>query len=91
MTGATNRSHSRRWVWACLRDHCSPAGSRSGDRYQAIRSAPDRSMPGASASSRSVIFASLAASFASVTASQYRRRPSSIQTARHRPPFSWGG
>jgi hypothetical protein len=66
-------------------------GSRSGDRYQAIRSAPDRSILGASASSRSVIFASRAASFASVTASQYRRRPSSIQTARHRPPFSCGG
>jgi hypothetical protein len=48
-------------------------------------------MPGASALSRSVTFASLTASFSSVTASQYRRRPSSVQTARHRPPASWGG
>ena len=26
MTGAANRSHSRRWVWACLRDHRCSAG-----------------------------------------------------------------
>ena len=32
MTGAANRSHSRRWVWACLRDHRSSTGSRSGSR-----------------------------------------------------------
>ena len=49
MTGATNRSHSRRWVSACLRDHGLPAGCRSGHRYQAIRSAPGRSRFGASA------------------------------------------
>ena len=32
ITGIANRSHSRRWVCACLRDHCSRAGSRSGHR-----------------------------------------------------------
>ena len=30
MTGTANRSHSRRWVWACLRDQRSWTGSRSG-------------------------------------------------------------
>ena len=25
-------------MWACWRDHCLPTGSRSGDRYQAIKS-----------------------------------------------------
>jgi hypothetical protein len=29
MTGAANRSHSRRWVSACLRDHRSLTGRRS--------------------------------------------------------------
>jgi hypothetical protein len=32
MTGAANRSHSLRWVCACLRDHCPWTGRRSGDR-----------------------------------------------------------
>ena len=32
MTGAANRSHSRRWVCACLRDHCRWTGRRSADR-----------------------------------------------------------
>ena len=32
MTGATNRSHSRRWVSACLADHGLLAGCRPGDR-----------------------------------------------------------
>ena len=32
MTGAANRSHSLRWVCACLRDHCPSGGSRSGSR-----------------------------------------------------------
>jgi len=64
---------------------------RPGDRYQAIRSAPGRSMFGASASSRSVTLASLAASLASVTASQNRRRPSSAHTARHGSPSCCGG
>ena len=32
MTGAANRSHSRRWVSACLRDHRLSAGRRSGSR-----------------------------------------------------------
>ena len=32
MTGAANLSHSRRWVWACLRDQRSCTGSRSGSR-----------------------------------------------------------
>ena len=91
MTGATNRSHSRRWVSACLRDHGRPAGCRSGDRYQAIRSAPGRSMSGASAASRSVTLASLAASFSSVTASHCRRRPFSYHTARHRSPARRAG
>ena len=86
MTGATNRSHSRRWVSACLRDHGRPTGCRSGYRYQAIRSAPGRSRSGASACSRSVTLASLAASLSSVTASPDRRRPFSFNTARHRSP-----
>ena len=91
MTGATNRSHSRRWVSACLRDHGRPAGCRSGDRYQAIRSAPGRSRFGASACSRSATFASLAASLSSVTASHCRRRPFSYHTARHRSPSRRAG
>src|SRR6185437_7391634 len=33
------RSQRRRWVSACLRDHRADTGSRSGLRYQAIRSA----------------------------------------------------
>jgi hypothetical protein len=41
-----NRSHSRRCVSACLADHGLPAGCRSGERYQAIRSAPGRSRYG---------------------------------------------
>ena len=86
MTGATNRSHSRRWVSACLADHGLPAGCRAGDRYQAIRSAPGRSRFGASAVSRSVTFSSLAASRSSDAASHCRRTPFSYQTARHRPP-----
>jgi hypothetical protein len=32
MTGTANRSHSLRWVCACLRDHRRPTGSRSGSR-----------------------------------------------------------
>jgi hypothetical protein len=32
MTGTANRSHSLRWVSACLRDHRSRTGSRSGSR-----------------------------------------------------------
>jgi hypothetical protein len=32
MTGKTNRSHSRRWVSACLGDQACPAGCRSADR-----------------------------------------------------------
>jgi len=32
MTGAANLSHSRRWVCACLRDHCWATGRRSGSR-----------------------------------------------------------
>ena len=91
MTGATNRSHSRRWVSACLRDHGRPAGCRSADRYQAIRSAPGRSRPGASACSRSATLASLAASLSSVTASHCRRRPPSYHTARHRSPARRAG
>ena len=91
MTGATNRSHSLRWVSACLRDHGRPAGCRSGDRYQAIRSAPGRSRPGASAASRSATLASLAASLSSATASHCRRRPPSYHTARHRSPARRAG
>ena len=91
MTGATNRSHSRRWVSACLADHGRPAGCRAGERYQAIRSAPGRSRFGASAISRSVTFSSLAASRSSVAASHCRRTPFSIHTARHRPPSSRAG
>ena len=86
MTGATNRSHSRRWVSACLADHGWPPPVPGGDRYQAIRSAPGRSRFGASAGSRSVTFSSLAASRSSVAASHCRRAPFSYQTARHRPP-----
>jgi hypothetical protein len=47
-----------------------------------IRSAPGRSRFGASASSRSLTFSSLAASLASVAACRYRRCPSSLKTAR---------
>jgi hypothetical protein len=32
MTGATNRSHSRRWVSACLADHGLAAGYRPANR-----------------------------------------------------------
>ena len=91
MTGATNRSHSRRWVSACLADHGLPAGCRAGERYQAIRSAPGRSRFGASAISRSVTFSSLAASRSSVAASHCRRTPFSYHTARHRPPSPRAG
>ena len=90
-TGAANRSHNLRWVSACLRDHGRAAGCRSGDRYQAIRSAPGRSRFGASACSRSATLASLAASLASVTASHCRRRPFSYHTARHRSPARRAG
>src|ERR1022692_2562307 len=62
-----------------------------GDRYQAIRSAPGRSRPGASAASRTLTFSSFAASPASVTASRNRRRPSSAHTARHGSPATRGG
>src|ERR1017187_5481243 len=62
-----------------------------GDRYQAIRSAPGRPRPGASAASRTLTFSSFAASPASVTASRNRRRPSSAHTARHGSPATRGG
>ncbi len=91
MTGAANRSHRRRWVSACLRDHRWCARCRSGSRYQAIRSAPGRSMSGAPAASRSVTLASLAASSASVMACRNRRRPFSVNAARHGAPASSGG
>ena len=91
MTGAANRWHSRRWVSACLRDHCRSGGNRSGLRYQAIRSAPGRLMFGASAASRSVTFSSFAASLSSQTDSHCSRTPSSYHTARQRPPGVRGG
>jgi hypothetical protein len=74
-----------------LADHARPVGCRSADRYQAIRSAPGRSRPGASAASRSATLASLAASLSSATASHWRRRPPSYHTARHRSPARRAG
>jgi hypothetical protein len=56
-----------------------------------MRSAPGRSMFGASAASRSVTFSSLAASFSSVTASRNRRRPFSTNTVRHGSLSPCGG
>ncbi|HEX7162628.1 MAG TPA: hypothetical protein VF223_15505 [Trebonia sp.] len=91
MTGTANRSHSRRWVSACLRDHRRSADSRSGSRYQAIRSAPGRLIFGAPAASRSVTLSSLPASLSSDTASHCCRSPSSYQTARHRSPSNRAG
>src|SRR6185437_2073088 len=91
ITGAANRWHSRAWVCACLRDHRLSAGSRSGSRYQAIRSAPGASRPGAPAASRSVTYSSLTASSASVTACRNRRRPFSVNVARHTPTAPSGG
>ena len=41
MTGAANRSHSLRWVCACLRDHCPWTGRRSGETGS-TRSGPRR-------------------------------------------------
>ncbi len=52
---------------------------------------PGRSMSDAPARSRSVTFSSLAASSASVMACRYRRRPFSVNTARHGSPASPGG
>src|ERR1039457_214027 len=48
-------------------------------------------MSGAQARSRSVTLASLAASSASVMACRYRRRPFSVNTARHGSPACSGG
>ena len=65
MTGVAYRWHRRRWVSACLRDHRSATGSRSGLRYQAIRSAPGLVMFAAPVASRCLTFSSFAASFSS--------------------------
>ena len=86
-----HQRHRRRWVSACLRDHLSATASRSGLRYQAIRSAPGRVMFAAPMASRCLTFSSFAASFSSETDSHCCRSPSSCQTARHRPPLSRGG
>jgi hypothetical protein len=85
MTGwRTARTATARCGRACG-DHRSSTGSRSGSRYQPIRSAPGRFMPGAPACSRSVTFSSLTASFCSVAASHCCPAPSSCQIARQRP------
>jgi hypothetical protein len=36
MTGAANRSHSLRWVCACLRDHRRPTGGLAAMRLPGI-------------------------------------------------------
>jgi hypothetical protein len=85
MTGAANHWHSR-WESACLRDHRPSTGSRSGLRYQAIRSAPGRVMFDVAVASRCLTFSSFAASLSSETDSRCCRSPSSCQTADCPPP-----
>jgi hypothetical protein len=75
------RRSSRRWQSACLRDHRSDTGRRSGLRYQTISSAPGLVMFAAPMASRCRTFSSFAASFSSETDSHCFRSPS-----RTRPP-----
>jgi hypothetical protein len=83
MAGLAYRWHRQRCVSACLRDRRSATGSRSGLRYQAMRSAPGLVMFAAPAESRCRTFSSSAASFSPETDSHCCRSPSSCPD---RPP-----